>query len=121
MKVKVYKNLHKKMFSIMDYKTRKVIAHRHFVCLKNVEFKVSEAGRQRVLIEKKKNVHAFVIGDWITEEINWPGHSPKTIYYNPYRTRYFKIKENRKSIHKAHMVFLGGEILAWEKEYEDCE
>ena len=61
-KVKIYWNLHKKMYSVMDAETRLVIAHKRTVHLDGVSFKVSEAGRQRVIASGKKNVHAFVCG-----------------------------------------------------------
>ena len=48
-KVFVYRNLHKKCYSVKDWKTKKVIAHVDNIFLKDAVFKVSEAGRQRVL------------------------------------------------------------------------
>jgi hypothetical protein len=65
MKVFVYFNLHRKLFSIKalegPHKGR-VIGHAHTVALRDVTAKVSEAGRQRVLAEQKKNVHAGMVG-----------------------------------------------------------
>nr|WP_294850007.1 hypothetical protein [uncultured Sphingomonas sp.] len=65
MKVAVYFNLHRKLFSVKalegPHKGR-VIAHHDNVWLKDATFKVSEAGRQRVLRERRKNVHAYVVG-----------------------------------------------------------
>jgi hypothetical protein len=40
----------------------KVIDRRERVLLSDVEGKVSEAGRQRVLRERRKNVHAGIVG-----------------------------------------------------------
>ena len=40
----------------------KVIGHYHDLYLKDAKYLVSEAGRKRVLKEKKKNVHAGVSG-----------------------------------------------------------
>lgn len=59
----VYKNLHKDCYSVRDESTRRVVAHQDFVHLTDVAFKVSEAGRQRVLRERRKNVHAGVRGN----------------------------------------------------------
>ena len=65
MKVFVYFNLHRKCFSVKalegEFKGR-VIAHASYVSLNDCTFKVSESGRQRVLREKRKNVHAGVVG-----------------------------------------------------------
>jgi hypothetical protein len=65
--VRVYWNLHRKMYSIQarygyDWY---VVAHAEELMLKNVTFKVSEAGRQRVLRTGVKNVHAYVVGGLI--------------------------------------------------------
>lgn len=65
MKNRIYFNIHKKLFSIQE-KTKKgwrVISHKDSLLLKDVEFKVYSRGRERVLREKRKNVHAFVIGE----------------------------------------------------------
>ena len=58
MKLFVYYNLHKHKWSNRDCKTRRVIDHSHIQVLRDVAFKVSEAGRRRVLKERRKNVHA---------------------------------------------------------------
>ena len=41
----------------------RVLAHSHFVILKDAVFKVNERGRQNVIRTKSKNVHAVVIGE----------------------------------------------------------
>ena len=67
MKVFVYFNLHRKCFSIKALEGAnkgRVVAHRDDVLLFDGTFKVSEAGRQRVLKEQRKNVHAGVVGQW---------------------------------------------------------
>lgn len=82
MRVQVYRNLHKNCYSVRCKKTRKVIAHVNYIQLVNVEFKVSESGRRRVLREKRKNVHAVVEGDTILNGMeNIEGIRVK---YNPY-------------------------------------
>ena len=58
MKLFVYYNLHKHKWSNRDCKTRRVIDHSHLQVLRDVTFKVSAAGRRRVLKERRKNVHA---------------------------------------------------------------
>ena len=62
-RVMVYYNLHKHTFSV-TYKS-KVILHADYVNLKNVEFRVRKGGKEKVRDEKRKNVHAFVIGDLV--------------------------------------------------------
>ena len=63
MKVEVYFNLHKKLFSVRSVATGRVMFHTYEVCIDNPKFVVRKAGRDKVLRERKKNVHAFVRGD----------------------------------------------------------
>jgi hypothetical protein len=78
--VYVYRNLHNGLFSV--WHKGKVLAHVPEIHLENAEFRVRESGRQKVLREKKKNVHAFVVG---TVSSQPPESAPSTpITYNPY-------------------------------------
>jgi hypothetical protein len=97
MKVYVYFNLHRKCFSIKALegpKKGRVVAHRDKVLLYGGTFKVSEAGRQRVLRERKKNVHAGVVGIWdetgtdliSIDRVNTIG---RPVTYNPYKYNTF--------------------------------
>lgn len=80
----IYRNLHKDCFSV-KYKG-KVIDHVNYFTGHDVEFRVSDAGRQRVLVTLQRNVHAYVVctsydslvgGLLKTDEM-------KLVYYNPY-------------------------------------
>lgn len=112
MRVFVYFNLHKKCFSIKalegDRKGR-VIAHRDVVVLENCKFKVSESGRQRVLREKRKNVHAGVTGVWMDDAREQSHFEFLTIVgrqvtYNPYKYSSFVIKATEQTVDKADVV-----------------
>jgi glycosyltransferase involved in cell wall biosynthesis len=85
MQARVYFNLHKKCFSIQHKINGRWVLHSHAreVDLINVSFKVYEKGRQRVLREKAKNVHAFVLG-WVDPH---PFHASQMSLanYNPYK------------------------------------
>lgn len=85
-RVMVYRNLHKKAWSV---KQGTVIFHCNTIVLRDVEFSVCEGGRQRVLREKKKYVHAFVKG-FICEEELLIGD---LIHYNPYTCEKFMMGE----------------------------
>ena len=64
-RVFVYWNLHKHCFSIrmeQGPERGRVVGHAHHVTMVDVEFRVSEAGRQRVIATGKKNVHAGMVG-----------------------------------------------------------
>jgi hypothetical protein len=91
MKVFCYRNLHKKgnVWSVRDEATKLVVDHVESILLKDVTLKVSEAGRQRVLKEKRKNVHAGVQGERIfhlqdKDDLPW-----QPVYYNPYKNDTF--------------------------------
>lgn len=102
-KVEVYFNLHKKMFSIRDFKTKIVITHLDELNLKNVVFKVNQKGRERVLKEKRKNVHAYLIGDFTLKEEN-DSSNFKEAYYNTYKTKEFIDKESSQELRQASFV-----------------
>ena len=90
MKVFVYFNLHKKCWSVKNRSTGRVIAHAQVVHLKDAKFKVSRAGRERVLREQRKNVHAGVAGDLISlDQPFTPTTSSRAISYNPYKAAHF--------------------------------
>jgi hypothetical protein len=114
MRVFVYFNLHKKCFSIKalegDRKGR-VVAHSNTVLLEGCKLLVSEAGRQRVLREKRKNVHAGVSGTWINYCTNRANNAfdfismiGRQVTYNPYKYDSFVIKATEQSVDKADVV-----------------
>jgi hypothetical protein len=89
-RVRVYRNLNKTdMFSIlsMEGETKgKVCGYARAVMLDNVKFVVSEKGRQRVLANSCKNVHAFCEG-FITDAsmvLQSVSKNSIEISYNPY-------------------------------------
>ena len=114
MRVFVYFNLHKKCFSIKalegDRKGR-VVAHSETVLLESCKFKVSEAGRQRVLREKRKNVHAGVSGTWINyctnradNQFDFISIVGRQVTYNPYKYDSFVFKTTEQPVKVADVV-----------------
>jgi len=108
--VEVYRNLHNGKLSVRDSKTKRVLAHCDEVTLAGVAFKVSQAGRERVLREKRKNVHALVCGKLLEYKgaVPYKGRSiadavwqwadgikrtaiigNRKVVYNPYKYRSF--------------------------------
>lgn len=61
--VKVYWNLHRGCWSVMDARTRKILGHASQVLIHGAEFLVSDRVRDRVRATKRKEVHAFVKGE----------------------------------------------------------
>lgn len=100
--VKVYRNLRNKMFSIADASTGLVLAHSRTVRLAGATFVVNEAGRQRVLREKQKNVHAYVVGTFVGTLEAAQRHEAT---YNPYKCETF-VTSTGEALHEAASVTL---------------
>ena len=86
MRVRVYKNLHTgtlSMQTLIKGKGWRVHSHPRHVNLSNVKFVVREAGRLRVLKEKRKNVHAWIEGD--LKSYRQEGEYTGRAMYNPYK------------------------------------
>ena len=98
-RVAVYWNLHKDVYSIQSRETAdygKVIGHAESVAIALPKFVVRQAGRQQVLKEQKKNVHAFVVG-YLTENLVF-NEEGKRITYNPYKYNSFVIADTKEEI-----------------------
>lgn len=104
-KVKVYFNLHSHLFSVQDADTGLVLAHGNGIMLEDITFKVSQIGRERVIREKKKNVHAFVIGRFIgtAESLSMP---MRDAYYNPYKQADFTDRVSGRKLANATIAYL---------------
>lgn len=95
----VYRNLkHGKhtrpLYSVMQ--DGRVVRRTHRILLTDVKFVVRENGRQRVLKEGRKNVHAFVVGKVVGSAMGIDRHAqhlPVQVFYNPYENGQFVRKE----------------------------
>lgn len=96
----IYRNLRTKGFSVRHL--GRVIYRGNSFKATNVTFKVNELGRERVLKEKQKNVHAFVVADtyYTTDE---DVDKLPVITYNPYTNSQFVC--DGKKINTAQEVF----------------
>ena len=113
-RVQVYYNLHKKCLSVRH--KGKVIEHAQEVTLTDARFHVQQAGRERVLKQKRKNVHAYVSGK--LKESFWFIQSPKYIWtakqrvtYNPYKHKIFVDKETLEPVASAEVVHISGKRI----------
>ena len=91
MRVRVYYNLNKSVWSVQHYlpgKGWRVREHLTSLILEDVEFKVYEVGRQRVLANKRKNVHAFAIGELVALGGQYRAFGVRAVY-NPYKAAHF--------------------------------
>lgn len=103
--VDVYWNLHKHLYSVRSAETGRVVAHTHGpIVLADATFKVSEAGRQRVLSEGHKNVHAVVRGRVATATDSTA--DPIEVSYNPYKGPHFYERPTGLPMHAAATVTL---------------
>jgi len=108
--VKVYRNLNNQMFSIVatsgTYKN-KVVAHAQTVMLSQVEFKISQAGKRRAVIEKTRNVHAWAVGTIETvDTAQTQQHNLSPISYNPFTSDSFYYKNNLLPLHCTDSLLL---------------
>ena len=103
MRVEVYRNLHKNCWSIRDLSTGRVYQHAaQFVVRsshnKPASFVVQPGGRERVVKEGRKNVHAFVRGTYGSPHFNGLDRERYSIKvsYNPYKAPHFVDSNNNK-------------------------
>ena len=102
--VECYRNLHKNAFSIRNKKSKLVVAIGNGFILENVICKVSEKGRQRVINEKRKNVHSVLIGEYIGQAtINTS--TLDELYYNPYTLNSFINKRTSEPVTNVEKVY----------------
>ena len=117
LRVFVYFNLHRKCWSIkaMEGPSKgRVIGHADAIALDRAEFRVSQAGRQRVLREKKKNVHAGVVG-WLRPDIPILSGGWEGAYYNPYKVETFVRLDTKGPIKRAKWAVLCEDRSVWFK------
>ena len=119
MNVDVYRNLHKNCWSIRDRSTGRVWGHSQQYVVNNGTFVVQPAGRERVLEEQKKNVHAFVRGGAGTTHFSgnseWRNKFTEPVTYNPYTAAHFTDKdgnpvEGDKILHPANQPSFYGSV-----------
>lgn len=112
-KVYVYRNLNRKgvVYSLKSRKTGLVVDRLTNFAIENCEFKVSQAGRARVLANKRKNVHAGIVGTRTTKRLSKSGLVQ--VYYNPYKTDSFiNIKTGKPVLKAKYVVFSEDGVFA---------
>lgn len=97
-----YRNLHKGGFSTKHRGI--VIARFQEAYLKDVEFRVSNAGNLRANTSGTRNVHAYAVSETPPIVTDIPGDSRmREIKYNPFKGRYFTI--SGRPIYNADVVY----------------
>lgn len=102
-RVYVYRNLHRKCYSVRSMETGRVLFHVDEITLVNVKFRVGKAGREKVLRTKQKNVHAGVVGYIADVSLLC---QPTKVTYNPYKYDSFIKVSDQSSIKQASIAYL---------------
>ena len=102
---RIYRNLHRGNFSIQshlkDEGGYRVTDRASTAILNDCTFRVYDAGRQKVIREKRKNAHAYVEAlsyRHIKGEVDVTGL--REIYYNPYTLDSFVYKDTGEKVVK---------------------
>lgn len=125
MKVDVYKNLRNGRWSVLDRKTRRLHQHADQFVVRGATLVVQPAGRQRVIDEGRKNVHAFVRGEYYGTpnflELD-KADFPIRLSYNPYKAGHFIRTDTGEKVTESaslHGLVLLDEDGAW-MQSESC-
>lgn len=138
MRVFCYYNLHRHCFSMRALEGAskgRVIAHAAAVHIANATFKVSAAGRARVLSSRQKNVHAGVSGELLgwraldaegapdgqeSDGDAWPELQQRfesegvSVTYDPYKYEHFTQVVSKSPLHQSAECLLSGKRV-WAK------
>ncbi|AXH48853.1 hypothetical protein SEA_STEAMY_79 [Mycobacterium phage Steamy] len=110
LRVFVYWNLHRKMWSVKALegpdKGRVVLRTNGPVVLRRVTAKVSEAGRQRVLREGKKNVHAGIVGEYMGGSAAALTPDARLVTYRPYLQGHFTYTDDGSKYEGSDLAIL---------------
>jgi len=108
-RVQVYRNLNIRegvpAWSVKEKASGLVVAIAPHALLSNVKLHVGEGGRQRVIREKRKYVHAWFEGDWEEmppEDVVW-----QQVRYNPYLLDSFVVASSGRPVRHAAWARLG--------------
>ena len=111
-KVRVYWNLHRKVWSVQDRKTGRVINHAETLTLLNAKFVVRKSGQEKVRREGKKNVHAFAVGTTVPEKEQisqwvwrqYEGFGGRVVTYNPYKNDTFVFADTGEPVTEVQAI-----------------
>jgi hypothetical protein len=114
MNVRVYYNLHKHCLSVQAQTPKgwRVIHHCLGLHLHDPKFVVSEAGRQRVIKRRRKNVHAYVTGFLnLKKPAYFKEENACRVSYNPYKGAAFFNPANGENIYNASGCSIQGKTI----------
>lgn len=105
--VRVFKNWKHGCYSIMQNGIVRASARQ--VRLTDVEFRVRESGRQRMVREQRRNIHAFAVGrlcDYVhpSETRALEDLGGRGVFYNPYQFDSFVDRETEAPVTAASIA-----------------
>ena len=111
MRVRVYWNLHKDCYSVLDWEPRsskkgRLICYSSKMMLVDAKFIVQPAGNKRVRAEKQKNVHAFIEGEWFELPKRGSFELLGKVTYDPYLHTRFNLAHDGQEVTEASEVHL---------------
>jgi hypothetical protein len=97
MRAQVYWNLHLKCWSLRDPRTGRVFAHAAHVELVDAVCRVQRGARERMVRERRRSVHAYVVGEVRVFGAAAPERAEADAWvrftYNPYRSAQFHVAD----------------------------
>ena len=91
----------------------RVVRHSGTVTLTDCVFVVGSKGRERVLREGHKNVHAMVRGHWAPQVDAPSGQDFLEVVYDPWSADYFYTTCEKREVVAADIVVLTDVVRAW--------
>lgn len=96
-RIRVYRNLNRlglySLQALTGPNKGKVLGYAPATALANVEFKVSEKGRQSVLARQERHIHAYAQGEFVTTASELPeavrATDENTVTYRPFVAGHF--------------------------------
>lgn len=127
MRVRVYKNLHNRKWSILHFvrgKGWRLWKHSSYLWLSSVKMVVMPGGHARAVRENRRNVHAFIEGKFLGEEMSYDWRPDSNLddastfyplHYNHSEGDKFWLNEdgNWYNIESAPYVLLASDAFAY--------
>jgi hypothetical protein len=116
-RVEVYRNLKFKdrvVYSIRDVKTGLVLGHASTLLLSRCKFVVNQKGRERVIKEKRKNVHAWIQGSMgiVHAGDDRIFSTGRKVCYNPYTNSHFELADCGEPVVEANLVWINEGLVS---------
>lgn len=108
MRVDIYRNLNNDCLSVKclvpgSDRYGIVVSHEQKVHIQSPEFVVQDAGRERARETSRRNVHAFVRGEW---DENKKVVCGEPVTYNPFKYDYFVHAETKEPVASADLCMV---------------